>query len=334
MAISDIAEAKPAAKQRWPDGYFTTADGTKLHYVEAGEGWPVVLVHGARGSAIGNWFSNGIAQKLAETNKVYALDMRGHGLSEGENSRMPFNHQVMPYDVLDFLNHMGIERAHMAGYSMGSHVLTTLMMLAPERFITCSFQGGGVNETPEWRDRLPKDKEGRDPDQDRADELVKQRRQSKGEEVGNNFSDAQRRQRPEGAPENSGEKVSALDKWRASQMQRQAKRMGFEGPMPPPEMMDVFRKREEELSAFGLKTIKFPVMAINGEYDRPIAKTHRLWRELSNFTNLVLIGKGHLTAMMAGFIPDEYVEGYAAFVRANNPTEPYLGPSRHYSPDK
>jgi hypothetical protein len=33
----------------------------------------------------------------------------------------------------------------------------------------------------------------------------------------------------------------------------------------------------------------------------------------------VLAGKGHLTAMMAGFIPAEYIDGYAAFVVANNP---------------
>ena len=179
MSISELetVTAKPAT--RWPDGYFTVRDGTKLHYVEAGEGWPVILIHGARGSAIGNWFSNGIAPKLAETNKVYALDMRGHGLSEGNGAHGPFNHSVMPDDILDFMAHMGIEKAHMAGYSMGSHVLTQLLTMAPEKFLSVCFQGGGINETPEWRDRLPQDKQGRDPDQDKADEMVKQRRQQK-----------------------------------------------------------------------------------------------------------------------------------------------------------
>jgi pimeloyl-ACP methyl ester carboxylesterase len=315
--------------QRWPDDYFKVSDGTRLHYVEAGEGWPVILIHGARGSAIGNWFSNGIAPKLAETNKVYALDMRGHGLSEGNHQHMPFNHSVMPNDVLDFMNHMGIEKAHMAGYSMGSHVLTQLLTMAPERFLTVCFQGGGVNETPEWRDRVPPDKEGRDPDQAKADELVKQRRQQKGEEVGNNFSDGQRRQN---AKAEEAKPEGAVNKWRQRMMERRARRMGFEGPLPPPEMMNVFQKREEQLAKFDLTSIAFPVMAINGEYDRPLAKTHRLWRECRNFTNLILPGKGHLTAMMAGFIPDAYVEGYAAFVRRNNP--PGAPPARHFSSDK
>ena len=44
------------------------------------------------------------------------------------------------------------------------------------------------------------------------------------------------------------------------------------------------------------------MMAINGEYDHPNARTHRLTREARNFTKLVLPGKGHLGTMMAGFI--------------------------------
>ncbi len=346
LAVSAIATTPAGPGERWPDGYFTARDGTKLHYVMAGAGHPVILVHGAGGSAIGNWFSNGIAPKLAETNLVYALDMRGHGLSEGQRNRGPFNHSVMPYDVIDFMDHIGIEKAHMGGYSMGSHVLTQLMMIAPERFITASFQGGGVTETPEWRDRIPPDKQGRDPDQDKADELVKQRRLAKGEEIGNNFSDGQRnRQRNDNgeqkpAPETKEEAkdVSAVDKWKTRLAQKRMVKMikdnmpaGEELPanidqmalemLPPPEMMNVFKQREEQLSKFDLTTIKFPVMAINGEFDRPNQKTHRLWRELDQFTNLVLPGKGHLTAMMAGFIPKEYVQGYAAFVARHNPPD-------------
>jgi imidazoleglycerol phosphate synthase glutamine amidotransferase subunit HisH len=61
------------------------------------------------------------------------------------------------------------------------------------------------------------------------------------------------------------------------------------------------------------------VLAVNGEYDRPYAKTHRLWRELTNFTNVVLPGKGHLSAVMRGFIPQQYVDAMVDFITANNP---------------
>ncbi|MEJ0027233.1 MAG: alpha/beta hydrolase [Rhizomicrobium sp.] len=279
-----LANRPEGPPRRWPDGFFTVKDGTRLHYVEAGAGWPVVLIHGARGSAIGNWFSNGIAPKLAQTNKVYALDMRDHGLSDAQK---PLDHDAMAEDILEFMDQKGIEKAHMGGFSMGAFLLVRLMIRAPERFITCCFQGGGLRETPEWLTRIPPDKEGRDPDQDRAEALVRQRRRAKGAEIGNNFSD-----RP---PDGDG-----------------ANRF-------PPDLQERFRKRDAEFAAFDLSSIKFPVMAINGEFDRPRAMTHRLWRELDDFTNVVLPGKGHLTSMMAGFIPQTYIDRYASFVVSHNP---------------
>ena len=273
--------AQPTPRRRWPDGFFTVEDGTRLHYVEAGEGAPVILIHGARGSAIGNWFSNGIAPKLAKTNHVYALDMRGHGLSGGERH----GHLHMAADVIAFLDLKGIEKAHFAGYSMGGGVMLQILAKAPHRFLTACFQGSGVSETAEWRDRVPADVQGRDPDEERANAQVRARRAAKGEEVGNNLGERFARAAPRA--------VAAME--------------------------DMAGRFQAQLLGVDLKAIDFPVMAINGEYDRPNARTHRLARELGDFTNLVLPGKGHLTAMMAGFIPDAYVEGYAAFVAANNP---------------
>jgi hypothetical protein len=61
------------------------------------------------------------------------------------------------------------------------------------------------------------------------------------------------------------------------------------------------------------------MLAINGEFDRPIAKTHRMWRELNNFTNIVLPGKSHLTAIMSGYIPELYVTSLVNFINSNDP---------------
>nr|QQZ49512.1 alpha/beta fold hydrolase [Phenylobacterium glaciei] len=121
--------------------------------MEAGQGVPVILIHGARGSAIGNWFSNGIAPKLAQTNHVYALDMRAHGLSGGARH----SHFNMADDVLEFMDQMGIRKAHIAGYSMGGGVTLQLLARAPERFITACFQGSGISEVGEWKDKVPPD---------------------------------------------------------------------------------------------------------------------------------------------------------------------------------
>ena len=64
MSATLDAETKAEA---WTHHTFATSDGTKLHYVEMGQGAPVILIHGAGGSAVGNWFANGIAPRLAAT---------------------------------------------------------------------------------------------------------------------------------------------------------------------------------------------------------------------------------------------------------------------------
>ena len=53
-------------------------------------------------------------------------------------------------------------------------------------------------------------------------------------------------------------------------------------------------------------------------FDRPYAKTFRIWREHSNFTNVVLSGKSHLTAISAETIPKEYGESLAGFIAIND----------------
>ena len=68
-----------------------------------------------------------------------------------------------------------------------------------------------------------------------------------------------------------------------------------------------------------LAKIKIPVLAINGQFDGPHAKTHRMQRELANFKAVVLPGKSHLTAIMAGYIPQQYIDSLVAFIDANDP---------------
>jgi pimeloyl-ACP methyl ester carboxylesterase len=300
LLVSSMTYAKDAkdsakdSKDPWTSHYYTVADGTKLHYVEMGKGTPVILIHGAGGSAVGNWFRNGIAPALAKTNRVIGIDMRGHALSE---AGPPGGRQYMARDVLEFMAQQKIEKAHIGGYSMGGGVTLSLLASNPEKFITASFQGSGIGETAEWRDKIPKDKEGTDPEADKARQLYDAARAARGESargeaVGNNRADIARL--AQGA-------APAGDN---------------------PAMQERVRERQAMMDKLDLTKIKFPVMAVNGEFDRPIAKTHRLWRELDNFTNLVLPGKGHLSAVMEGLIPQQYVDGYRDFIVANNPPAP------------
>jgi pimeloyl-ACP methyl ester carboxylesterase len=68
-----------------------------------------------------------------------------------------------------------------------------------------------------------------------------------------------------------------------------------------------------------LRQITFPVIAINGEFDRPYSKTQRLWRELGNFTQVVLPGLNHMTAIAVGVpMSQEYVDAMVRFINAND----------------
>src|SRR5690349_10215816 len=78
QTVAPLPERVTPAKT-WTDHTWTGADGTKFHYVEQGKGTPVILIHGLTSSAVANWFNPGIAQKLAKSHRVIALDMRGHG---------------------------------------------------------------------------------------------------------------------------------------------------------------------------------------------------------------------------------------------------------------
>src|SRR5687768_8347213 len=147
-------------------GWFTTSDDVKIHYLRAGDaGSWVVLIHGYTGSAQGNWFANGIADALAQRHRVVALDCRNHGLSDKPTPGGPGRAK----EVIELMNHLGIERAHIHGYSMGGFITSRLLTLVPERFITAGFGGSGVMESDdEWIARTPPDVDGTDPDEARV----------------------------------------------------------------------------------------------------------------------------------------------------------------------
>src|SRR3984893_8814509 len=62
--------------------YFRTNDGVRLHYLEAGAGKPLVLIHGLSQTAEQFKFQ---IEGLPDRHRVIALDLRGHGESEKPN---------------------------------------------------------------------------------------------------------------------------------------------------------------------------------------------------------------------------------------------------------
>src|SRR5262245_41183105 len=268
--------------------YFTTKDGVKIHFMVTGKGTPVILIHGYTGSAEGNWFRNGIAEALAKTNMVIAIDCRNHGRSDKPQPGGPGKAD----DVIELMDHLKIQKAHFHGYSMGGGIVGRLMALIPERFITAGFGGSGVRETdPEWIAKALKDQEGTDPQEAAARRALRIRNamdNGKSREEAEKLASEPRQPRTTTTAAPSGTGTAAAR------------------PQPTGPQLD-------------LTKITFPVLAINGEYDRPLAKTVRMHRELRNFSNVVLPGKSHLTAIAAPYMPKEYLESVVKFITANDP---------------
>src|SRR5678816_540166 len=111
-------------------GFFTASDGVKIHYLTAGNsGSWVVLIHGYMDSAQRMWFTTGIAPALAKTHRVVALDNRNHGQSDKPQP----NGTGRALDVIELMDHLKIQRAHIHGYSMGGGMTGQLLGIAPQR---------------------------------------------------------------------------------------------------------------------------------------------------------------------------------------------------------
>ena len=66
-----------------------------------------------------------------------------------------------------------------------------------------------------------------------------------------------------------------------------------------------------------LADLSIPILAINGSFDSPYSKTHRLWREAKVFQNVILPGKTHLTAIaVGGPMPPQYIDSMTRFIDA------------------
>jgi pimeloyl-ACP methyl ester carboxylesterase len=270
--------AKPSSKDQPVHGYFTTSDKVKIHYVTLGRGTPVILIHGYTGSAEGNWFANGVAQALAKSHQVIAIDCRNHGKSDKPQLNGPGKAE----DVVEMMDHLKIQKAHFHGYSMGGAIIGRLLSMIPDRMITAAFGGSGIAEVdPEQRAKAPADKQGRDPDED-----VVSRRLRIRHAMDNGMSQGE------------AEKLADTPTRPANTTTPR--------PQPTPPTVD-------------LTKLNIPMLAINGEFDRPLAKTHRLWREVNNFTNVILPGKSHLTAIASGYLPPQYIDSLVKFINDNDP---------------
>lgn len=110
------------------DAFYADVAGVRLRFVEAGEGPPVVLLHGFA-SALETW--HGVMAELAKKHRVLALDMKGFGWSgrpEGD-----YSPQAEAQLVLALMEQRNIHGAMVVAHSWGSSVALAMALAAPER---------------------------------------------------------------------------------------------------------------------------------------------------------------------------------------------------------
>ena len=94
----------------------------------------MVLVHGFASNAENNWGITGWLELLARDHRVVALDCRGHGQSDKPHVAAAYASTLMEDDVTALMDHAGIRRALLMGYSMGGRISMGLLVRYPERF--------------------------------------------------------------------------------------------------------------------------------------------------------------------------------------------------------
>jgi pimeloyl-ACP methyl ester carboxylesterase len=124
----------------------------KINYIDEGSGAPVVLVHGFASSLHGNWRAPGIVDAItAAGRRVIALDCRGHGRSGKPHDPAAYEGNRMGDDVIALMDHLGIDKADLIGYSMGGYISSRLLAAYPDRFNSVVLAGIGDAVLAGWR---------------------------------------------------------------------------------------------------------------------------------------------------------------------------------------
>jgi pimeloyl-ACP methyl ester carboxylesterase len=123
-----------------------SSDGVDIHFLDEGEGQPVLLIHGFASNAVVNWVDTGWVRHLNRSGfRAIAMDNRGHGLSTKLYTPQDYGTPRMAEDARRVLDHLGIGRADVMGYSMGARITAFLAIQHPQYVRSAIFGGLGVN---------------------------------------------------------------------------------------------------------------------------------------------------------------------------------------------
>ena len=122
------------------------SDGVRIAYADEGEGEPILLIHGFASNVATNWRDTHWLRTLTRAGRrVVAFDNRGHGRSEKLYDPSLYGAPAMAEDARRLLDHLGVARADVMGYSMGARIGAFFAFAQPERVRSLVLAGAGIN---------------------------------------------------------------------------------------------------------------------------------------------------------------------------------------------
>lgn len=112
----------------------------QLHYIEKGEGKPLVLLHG-NGSSL-EYFQNQI-ETFSKFYRVLAVDTRGHGQSP--RGAALFTMQQFSEDLRAFLDEHNLKKIYLLGFSDGGNIALTFALRYPQYIDKLIINGANLN---------------------------------------------------------------------------------------------------------------------------------------------------------------------------------------------
>jgi pimeloyl-ACP methyl ester carboxylesterase len=109
-------------------GHRVAVNGMRMYYEVSGSGEPLIVLHGAY---MNIKTMGAIIPRLAKTHRVYAVELQGHGRTTDIDR--PITYQNLADDVAAFMDAVGLAKADVFGYSMGSAVGLQLAIRHPAR---------------------------------------------------------------------------------------------------------------------------------------------------------------------------------------------------------
>lgn len=144
LAAAGVGHAQ-APTQAAIESRFADVNGTRLHYLFAGQGGPVVLLHGYPQTSH-MW--RPLIDVLAKTHTVVAPDLRGAGQSAKPEGG--YDKKTMARDIRELVRSLGLGRVKVAGHDIGAMVAYAYAAQYPEEVYRIALMDGYLPGIGDW----------------------------------------------------------------------------------------------------------------------------------------------------------------------------------------